>query len=86
MLMITNVTDEDFGEYLCQMKCALPSSIANDTIELLNASQPGTQYCFCYDRAPTQTALFNLVPRVVRILGQRVVTGKDSGNGKKEIF
>ena len=83
MLMITNVTDEDFGEYLCQMKCAFPILISNDTIELLNASQPGTQYCFCYERVLTQTALFNLVPRVLRFLGQWVVAGKDCGNGEK---
>ena len=76
MLVITNVTDEDFGKYFCQMECTFPRLIANDTIELLNASQPGTQYCFCYERVSTQTALFNLVPRVLRLLGQRWSPGK----------
>ena len=43
MLMITNVTDEDFGKYFCQMKCTFPSLIAKDATELLTASQPGTK-------------------------------------------
>jgi len=86
MLMITNVTDKDFGKYFCQMECTFPNLTAKDTVELLNASQPGTQYCFCYERVPTQTALFNLVPRVLRLLGQRVVTGKDCVNEKKKDF
>ena len=86
MLVITNVTDEDFGKYFCQMECTFPRLIANDTIELLNASQPGTQYCFCYERVSTQTALFNLVPRVLRLLGQRWSPGKTVLMKKKRFF
>ena len=86
ILEISNVTNEDFGKYFCQMECAFLNLTAKDTVELLNASQPGTQYCFCYERVSTQTALFNLVPRVLRLLGQRVVAGKDCVNEKKKIF
>ena len=45
-LEISNVTDEDVGEYYCEMKCAFPGLIAKDTIVLL-VSQPGTKYCLC---------------------------------------
>ena len=49
ILDIANVTDEDVGEYFCQMYCADFEELEKDAIELVTILQPGTlvqKYCF----------------------------------------
>ena len=38
------MTDEDVGEYFCEMYCKYDEIIAKDAIELLTVFQPGTKY------------------------------------------
>ena len=44
ILEISNLTDEDVSEYVCQMYCEFDEIIAKDAIELLTVFQPGTKY------------------------------------------
>ena len=44
VLEISNVTDEDVGEYFCEMYCKYDEIIAKDAIELHTVFQPGTKY------------------------------------------